>query len=95
MLFPLKLQRDNRKKALAVDPAEGKTGKKLYFSPYCGDETTLYYDRAFLFGSVIVQGCFVSTIYWKYMLFLYFSAGGLCDWGSLLVISLKLQRNNQ
>ena len=63
MLFPLKLQRDNRKKALAVDPAEGKTGKKLYFSPYCGDETTLYYDRAFLFGSAIVQGCFVSTIY--------------------------------
>ena len=95
MLFPLKLQRDNRKKALAVDPAEGKTGKKLYFSPYCGDETTLYYDRTFLFGSVIVQGCFVSTIYWKYMLFLYSSAGGLCDWGSLLVISLKLQRNNQ
>ena len=53
MLFPLKLQRDNRKKALAVDPAEGKTGKKLYFSPYCGDKTTLYYDRAFLFGSIL------------------------------------------
>ena len=28
MLFPLKLQRDNRKKALAVDPAEGKNGEK-------------------------------------------------------------------
>ena len=62
-VFSLKLQRDNRKKALAVDPAEGKTGKRLYFSPYCGDGTTTYYNRAFLFGSVIVQGCFVSTIY--------------------------------
>ncbi len=31
MLFFLKLQRDNRKNALAVDPAKGKTGKKLYF----------------------------------------------------------------
>ena len=29
--FFLKLQRDNRKNALAVDPAKGKTGKKLYF----------------------------------------------------------------
>ena len=53
MLFPLKLQRDNRKKALAVAPAEGKTGKKLYSSPYCGDGTTTYYNRAFLFGSVL------------------------------------------
>ena len=31
MLFSLKFQRDNRKNALAVDPAEGKTGKRLYF----------------------------------------------------------------
>ena len=46
MLFSLKLQRDNRKNALAVDPAEGKTGKRLYFSLYCGDETTTYYNRA-------------------------------------------------
>ena len=45
--FSLKLQRDNRKNALAVDPAKGKTGKKLYFSPHCGDETTTYYTRAF------------------------------------------------
>ena len=45
-VFLLKIQRDNRKKALAVYPAEGKTGKKLYFSPYCGDETTTYYNRA-------------------------------------------------
>ena len=47
MLFSLKLQRDNRKNALAVDPAKGKTGKKLHFSPHCGDETTTYYSRAF------------------------------------------------
>ena len=26
--FSLKLQRDNRKNALAVDPAKGKTGEK-------------------------------------------------------------------
>ena len=31
MLFPLKLQRNNRQNALAVEPAKGKTGKKLYF----------------------------------------------------------------
>ena len=42
MLFSLKLQRDNRKNALAVDPAKGKTGKKAIFSPHCGDETTTY-----------------------------------------------------
>ena len=29
--FSLKLQRDNRKNALAVDPAKGKTGKKALF----------------------------------------------------------------
>ncbi len=53
MLFSLKRQRHNRQNTLAVDPAEGKTGKKLYFSPYCGDGTTTYYNRAFLFGSVL------------------------------------------
>ena len=31
MLFSLKLQRDNRKNALAVAPAKGKTGKKALF----------------------------------------------------------------
>ena len=31
MLFSLKLQRDNWENTLAVDPAKGKTGKKLYF----------------------------------------------------------------
>ena len=46
MLFSLKLQRDNRKNALTVDPAKWKTGKKLYFLPHCGDETTAYYNRA-------------------------------------------------
>ena len=30
MFFSLKFQRDNRKKALAVDPAKGKTGEKGY-----------------------------------------------------------------
>ena len=44
-------------------------------------------------GSVIVHGCFVSARYQKYMLFLQFSAGGLCDWGILLVISLEFQGN--
>ena len=31
MLFSLKLQRDNRKNALSVAPAKGKTGKKAVF----------------------------------------------------------------
>ena len=48
MLFSLKLQRDNRKNASAVDPAKGKTGKKAVFSSHCGDETTINYNRAFL-----------------------------------------------
>ena len=52
MLFSLKLQRDNRKNTLAVDPAKGKTGKKLYFSPHGGDETTIYYNRAFFMGGL-------------------------------------------
>ena len=45
-LFPLKLQRNNRQNALAVDPAKGKTGKKAVFSPYCGDEAATCHDRA-------------------------------------------------
>ena len=32
MFFSLKLQRDNRQSALTVDPAKGKTGKKLYIT---------------------------------------------------------------
>jgi len=44
--FSLKLQRDNRKNALASDSAKGKTGEKAVCSPHCGDETTTYYNRA-------------------------------------------------
>ena len=50
MLFSLKLQRENRKNTLAVDSAKGNTGKRLYFSPHCGDEITTYSDRAFVIG---------------------------------------------
>ena len=46
--FFLKLQRNNRQNASAVDPAKGKTGKKAVFSSHCGDETTINYNRAFL-----------------------------------------------
>ena len=60
MLFSLKLQRDNRKNALTADPAKGETGKKLYFSPHCGDETTTYFNRAFPKGSAIAC-CFIPT----------------------------------
>ena len=56
MFFSLKLQRDNRKDTLAVDPAKGKTGKKLYFSPHGGDETTIYYNRAFFMGEPLGIG---------------------------------------
>ena len=45
--FFLEVQRNHRKNALTADPAKGKTGKKLYFSPHCGDETTTYSNRAF------------------------------------------------
>ena len=58
--FSLKLQRDNRKNALTADPAKGETGKKLYFSPHCGDETTTYFNRAFPKGSAIAC-CFIPT----------------------------------
>ena len=33
----------------------------------------MYYDRANLFGSVIACGCSISTVRWKYSLFLLFS----------------------
>ena len=56
MLFFLETPKDNRKKALAVDPAKGKTGKKLYFSPHGGDETTIYYNRAFFMGEPLGIG---------------------------------------
>ena len=34
--------------------------------------STIFYNTAISKGSVIVHGCFVSAIYWKYMLFLQF-----------------------
>ena len=102
ILFSLKLQRDNRKNALAVDPAEGKTGKRLYFSPDCGDETTTYYNRA-LFNccnimkiqvfSVLLRGSMVGDItaekvsFWLFFL--------LCYRKWLMLFSLKLQRDNR
>ncbi|WP_302554501.1 hypothetical protein, partial [uncultured Bilophila sp.] len=46
ILFSLKLQRDNWKNALTVDSPKGKTRKKLYLLPHCGDETTTYYNKA-------------------------------------------------
>ena len=44
--FFLETPKDNRKKSLSRGSRKGKTGKKLYFSPHCGDETTTYYDRS-------------------------------------------------
>ena len=70
MLFSLKLQRDNRKKALAVDPAKGKTGKKLYFSPHCGDETTTYYNKAQLYAFSPIfplEGAIIGGFYWLFL----------------------------
>ena len=48
MLFSLKLQRDNRQNALSVAPVKGKTGGKGCIFTALWDETTAYYDRAFL-----------------------------------------------
>ena len=44
--FFLETPKAYRKNALAVDPAKGKTGKKLYFSPLCEEETATYDNRA-------------------------------------------------
>ena len=41
----------------------------------------------------MVHGCFVSAISENICSFSKFSAGGLCDWGILLVISLEFQGN--
>ena len=62
MLFSLKLQRDNQQKALTVDSAKGKTGKRLYFSPHCGDEITTYSDRAFVIGFSLLGHKAAETI---------------------------------
>ena len=40
--------REYPQNASAMKPARGKTGKKTAFSQCGGDETTTYYDRAFL-----------------------------------------------
>ena len=120
--FSLKLQRNNRQNALAVDSAKGKTGKKAVFWLHCGDETTIYYNRAKYFahggrqqtlnrvfspyhatlskhspfrwfskGSVIVYGCFISTVWWKYRIFLKFLVDGFHNCGILLAIPLEFQ----
>ena len=62
MLFSLKLQRDNRKNTLAVDPAKGKTGKKLYFSPHCGDETNTYLQSLLKSPIIAVCWCDVTVV---------------------------------
>ena len=49
-------------------------------------------DTAFSLGSVIVRGCFISTVRWKYSLFSSFPFGGLHGWGVLLVIPLERHR---
>ena len=47
MFYFLNFQRDNRLNASAMDSANGKKRRKrLYFAPYCGDETITFYDRA-------------------------------------------------
>ena len=78
-VFSLKLQRDNRQKALAVDHAKGKTGEKGRIFTSLWRWTN--YNRAFLKGSVMAKGChfvllchgmllFHPTVWWKYGLFL-------------------------
>ena len=53
MLFPLKLQRNNRQNALAVDSANERLENKALFSSRYGDETTAYYATAQFFLSVL------------------------------------------
>ena len=55
MLFSLKFQRDNRKNALAVAPANEKLDKKTVLSPYSGDETATY-NRAIIYHQL--ASCF-------------------------------------
>ena len=47
VLFPLKLQRNNRQNALAIGFANGKTGEKGCIFNTLWDETTVYSNRAF------------------------------------------------
>ena len=81
--FSLKFQRDNRKNALAVDPAKGKIGKKAVFSPYCIDKTTTYYKEPKRKGSAIVSCCFILQYAYHIDFFPNFLTNGLYDWGVL------------
>ena len=49
MLFSLKFQRNNQKNALVIGFAKGKTGEKGCIFTILWDETTAYYDRAYVF----------------------------------------------
>jgi len=46
--FSLKFQRNNQQNALAIGFAKGKIGEKGCIFTTLWDETTAYYDRAFL-----------------------------------------------
>ena len=79
--FSLKLQRDNRKNALAVDPAKGKNWKKG-----CIFHRTVELKQPHTITEPIN---ILKTICFS----LSFFSGGLHDWGILLVLSLELQEN--
>ena len=49
MLFSLKFQRNNQQNALAIGFAKGKTGEIGCIFTTLWDETTAYYDRAYVF----------------------------------------------
>ena len=55
MLFSLKLQRDNRQNALAVDPAKGKTGEKgcIFTALWRWNNHILWQSQTFWKGSII------------------------------------------
>ena len=77
--FSLKLQRDNRKNALAVDPAKGKNWKKG-----CIFHRTVEMKQPHTITEPIN---ILKTICFS----LPFFSGGLHDWGILLVLSLEFQ----
>ena len=60
--FSLKFQRNNQQNALARVPPRGKLEKRVVFSPYCGDETTPYYDRADKKSPEQYSGLFCSSV---------------------------------
>ena len=53
--------------------------------------STIFYNTAISKGSVIVHGCFVLSICWRYITFFQFFRWWLHEWGILLVISLEFQ----